>query len=141
MDRRPVTLSGFGPGQHLGFDRSRLTLFRHHIVITLAIWFCPLCRHRLIIALMPEQRPGDPRCLVGHSDEDDIGWPTGEKLIGPTGICFWSRAVPTQHSSGAVHKQTPDIPISPLRYSSQLGLAPARLLSGNKTEPGRELPS
>lgn len=52
-------------GQYLGLSRSRLTLFRHQILVAFALQFFQLRRHLLIVALMSEHRPGGACRLVG----------------------------------------------------------------------------
>ncbi len=58
------------------------TLFRHQIVVTLAIrcrfasW---LCRCRLVDTFVPEQCPGDAGGLIGHGENG------GEKMFHVSG--------------------------------------------------------
>lgn len=126
-------------GHCLGFGRPRFTLFCHQILFTLAILFYLLSRHWLVVALMPEQRPGDTRRLVGHGDEDDIGWPSHQQLFGPSRLGIWLGPAPAQYSSGTVYEQAPDIAVTAFRYPPQPILAATRMLSRDEAEPGREL--
>lgn len=107
--------------------------------ITLAIWFYLLCRHRLVVALISKQRPGDTGRLVGHGDEDDIGWSSLQQLFGPSRLGIWFGTTPAQYGAGTVDEQAPDIAVTALGYASQPVLAATRMLPGHKAETGREL--
>ena len=118
------------------------TLFRHQIVVTLAIW-CPLAGwsggRRLVDTLVAEQRPGDAGCLIGHGDQHDVRRPPRQEPVGPAGPRARLGTAPAQHGSRTMHEQAPDIAIPALRYPPQPVLAATRVLPGHQTEPGREL--
>ena len=84
----PVGIRGSTPSQSIGLYAQTMprvwpipvTLFRHHLIFTLAI---PLSRRRLPlpglcrikVPLVSHHRPDDTGGLVGHGDKDDIGRP------------------------------------------------------------------
>ena len=100
------------------------------------IW---LSRHRLVDTLVAEQRPGDAGGLIGHGDQDDVGRPPGQELVGPAGLRARLGAAPAQHGSRAMHEPAPDIAVPALRYAPQPVLSATRVLPGHETEPGREM--
>jgi len=119
-------------------------LFRHQIVVTLASWHplsCWLGGRRLVDTLVPEQRPGDAGCLVGHGDQDNVCRSPRQELVAPAGTRVRLRAAPAQHRSRAMHEQAPYVTISALRYPPQSVLAATRVLPGHESEPSRELPA
>jgi len=118
------------------------TLFRHQIVVTLAIWYPLSSRsggHGLVDTLVAEQRPGNAGCLIGHGDQDNVCRPPRQELIGPARPRARLGAVPAQYGSRTMHEQAPDVAIFALRYPPQPVLAATRVLPGHETEPSREL--
>src|SRR5258705_3379118 len=84
----------------------------------------PLVRHKLGRPVGPtpgQQRPGDPRHLVGQRDRDDLERSPSEKLSEP-GILLRLLARTPQDRMGSDNKNTPEVLVTldlpPLKWSS-----------------------
>ena len=130
-----------------------VTLFRHHIIITLAIKFFPPSVYavsrastlnvspRLSIAhttrAVPRNEPEDR--LVGHRHHNDIGRPARQQGFEPWRTRFLFAPRPQQIGSRPVNQELSQIAVSALRYSPEPYLAAAGVLPGNQSKPGRQL--
>ena len=124
-----------------------VTLFRHHIIITLAIKFAQRSRLSGGQSLRPEcftpaeQGPYNTGGLVGHRHQHNIGRPARKQGFEPWRTRFLFAPGPQKNSSRTMNQQLSQIPVSALRYAAEPFLAATGVLSWNQSKPGRQLRS
>jgi hypothetical protein len=75
-----------------------------------------LCRHWSPIIFLPdEQRPGDPRRLIGDRNRDETGWFLLEHRIDPPGADRTLLTGIADHRRGSDDNERPQITVSHLR--------------------------
>ena len=84
--------------------------------------------------------PGDPGQFIGQRNREHV---TVQPLFGgfnpglePVALpALW----PDQHHPCRLHKQNPQVAVTPLRYLAEDGAVPGRYLLGDKAQPGGEV--
>ncbi len=83
--------------------------------------------------------PQHARHLVRQSDSGQHPWLAGEDAPEPGGLRRWSNLGAGNNRHRANDHQAPDIPLPGFARPPEPWFATARMLSGHKTQPGREV--
>ena len=142
---------------HARFDQPRSYLSCHQRSIAKAtcagIPFCSAvlsrprrlrrwCRYvpRLVGLARGQQRPRQPRVLVGHRDSGDVVMPTRDEFAKPCASTISTCPRQLNQGSAPVNQQGPQVDIASLADDQELRLAAAGVLVRHQTDPRRELP-
>ena len=85
-----------------------------------------------------QQRPGDPRHLVGQRDRDDLERSPSEKLSEP-GILLRLLARTPQDGMGSDNQNAPEVLVALFRDRPELLFAAGRILPRHDPDPGRKI--
>ena len=100
-----------------------------------------LDRSWLVRAIMPEQGPGDTRCLVRHGDQRNIGRPSGQELVAPGSFTPWRGFAPSEHTAGAMNQEPAQIAVASFGDFPQAFAPAAGGLAWHDAQPGGKLPA